>query len=94
MRPYALESLQVQLGGQIQPRDMLTEMNPRDGKTSRAYRLQDEPRLSFAPPPFSSRPVVSARRLAVLRETGRVSNLSCRPCAGARLHATVPRSCA
>ena len=38
-RPYALESLQVQLGGQIQPREMLTEMNPRDGKMSRAWNL-------------------------------------------------------
>ena len=38
-RPYALESLQCQLGGQIQPREMLTEMNPRDGKMSRAWNL-------------------------------------------------------
>jgi hypothetical protein len=38
-RPYALQSLQVQLGGQIQPREMLTEMDPRDGKMSRAWNL-------------------------------------------------------
>ena len=38
-RPSALQSLQVQLGGQIQPREMLTEMDPRNGKMSRAWNL-------------------------------------------------------
>jgi hypothetical protein len=41
-RPYAFRSLQVQLGSSIQPREMLTDMNPQEGKMSRAWQLYTE----------------------------------------------------
>ena len=40
--PFCLTSLQVQLGGQIQPREMLSEMSPSTGKMSRAWGLYTE----------------------------------------------------
>ena len=41
-RPYAFRSLQCQLGSSIQPREMLTDMNPQQGKMSRAWQLYTE----------------------------------------------------
>jgi len=41
-RPYAFQSLQCQLGSSIQPREMLTDMNPQEGKMSRAWQLYTE----------------------------------------------------
>ena len=41
-RPYAFRSMQCQLGSSIQPREMLTDMNPQEGKMSRAWQLYTE----------------------------------------------------
>ena len=41
-RPFAFRSLQCQLGSSIQPREMLTDMNPQQGKMSRAWQLYTE----------------------------------------------------
>jgi len=41
-RPFAFRSLQCQLGSSIQPREMLTDMNPQEGKMSRAWQLYTE----------------------------------------------------
>ena len=38
-RPYGWQSLQVQLGSSVQPREMLTEMSPSTGKMSRLFGL-------------------------------------------------------
>ena len=38
-RPYAWQSLQVQLGNSVQPREMLTDMKPEHGKMSRLFNL-------------------------------------------------------
>jgi hypothetical protein len=38
-RPYAWQSLQVQLGSSVQPREMLTDMKPQEGKMSRLFNL-------------------------------------------------------
>ena len=40
--PYGFESLQVQCGGAIQPREALSEMAPHEGKMSRAWQLYTE----------------------------------------------------
>jgi hypothetical protein len=40
--PYCFESLQVQCGGAIQPREALSEMAPHGGKMSRAWQLYTE----------------------------------------------------
>jgi hypothetical protein len=40
--PYGFESLQVQCGGAIQPREALSEMAPHGGKMSRAWQLYTE----------------------------------------------------
>jgi hypothetical protein len=38
-RPYAWQSLQVQCGASVQPREMLTDMKPEHGKMSRLFNL-------------------------------------------------------
>jgi hypothetical protein len=38
----SFQSLQCQLGSSIQPREMLTDMNPQEGKMSRAWQLYTE----------------------------------------------------
>jgi hypothetical protein len=38
-RPYGWQTLQVSLGGKSAPREMLTDMNPQEGKMSRLFNL-------------------------------------------------------